>query len=94
MIQYFSDNLFYMTGVKTAWSELQKAKFDSIQNALCDQPWWPLPKGGPAGLEPNFLFCCAVSIPIFLYVAEVGTKIFDTPSINASKYVWKRWRGL
>ncbi|QIW99795.1 hypothetical protein AMS68_005313 [Peltaster fructicola] len=92
MIAYFSESLFFMTGVKEIYEEKQRPKFGAIAGLLSDQPWWPLPKGGPAGLEPNFLFCAFVSIPVYLYVAELGTKMFDRPSIKISQAIWQRFK--
>lgn len=45
-------------------------------------------------MEPNFLVCVAISIPIFLYVAEVGTRLFDDPSVKISRWAWQKWKTL
>lgn len=94
MIAIFSEKLFYLTGVKQAWSDEQKVTYAGIANRWRDAAWWPFPDQGIYGLEPNFVFCVALSIPLFLYVAEIGTRVFDTPSVNASRWVWQKWKTL
>jgi len=93
LITTFSVYLLFMTGIKQV-AEHEVARFGAYQDMLRKQPWWPLPEGGPAGLQPNYLFCAAISIPFFLYCAEVGTKLFDLPSVKASKWVWQKWQSL
>lgn len=85
LIGIFSERLFYLTGVSTPVLESQWERVGPIVNKWHDASWWPLPDGGPAGLEPNFLFCVALSIPLFMYMAELGTKLFDTPSVSMSR---------
>jgi hypothetical protein len=99
MIGLLSERLFWLTGV---WSGDQIAfkgqdqmdKFGHLQNKWRDASWWPFPAGGKAGLEPNFLFCAVISLVVFLYVAELGTKIFDTPSVTASRWVHEKSKKL
>jgi hypothetical protein len=94
MIGLVSERLFFLTGVKTAENEEQVARFGHLQNKWKDAAWWPLPDGGQQGLEPNFLFCSVLSIITFLYVAEMGTKMWDMPSTRFSAYAWRKIRTL
>lgn len=89
MILIFAEQLFYMTGVKKMWTEDHKV-YAWWADRLVKQPWWPLPQGGPYGFEPNFVFCLLVCIPVFMYVAEIGTRLFDEPSVKASQWLWKK----
>lgn len=92
MIGLLSERLFYLTGVKKGPLDPDaQAKFGHLLNKWYDASWFPFTNDGLYGLEPNFLFCCAVSIPIFLYIAELGTKIFDTPSVRVSRWVYGRF---
>lgn len=94
LIAIFSERLFYLTGVKAPINADQIARVGYLHNKWHDASWWPLPDGGPQGLEPNFLFCVALSIPIFLYAAELGTKVFDIPSLHFSRRAWLHLKGL
>lgn len=88
----FSERLFYLSGVKKGLlDEDAMAKFGHLLNKWYDASWFPFTDKGLYGMEPNFLFCCAISIPVFLYVAELGTKIFDTPSVRVSRWVYLRF---
>jgi len=86
MIGILSERLFYLTGVKTPLYPQEQKMFGHLYNQWHDASWWPFPDGGPLGLEPNFLVCVAISMPIFMYCAEVGTKLFDLPSVKISRY--------
>ncbi|CAK4031428.1 acyltransferase like [Lecanosticta acicola] len=92
MIGIFSERVFYLTGVKSPIDLDSFVKFGHLYNKWHDAPWWPFPDGGYAGLEPNFLFCVALSIPLFLYVAELGTKAFDAPSIKTSNWMYRKMK--
>jgi hypothetical protein len=94
MIGLVSERLFYLTGVKSPENEEQAARFGHLQNKWKDSSLWPFPDGGPPGLEPNFLFCSVLSIITFLYVAELGTKMWDVPSTKFSAWAWKKIRTL
>lgn len=72
----------------------QEARIGYLHNRWHDASWWPLPDGGPSGLEPNFLLCVALSIPVFLYAAEIGTKMFDTPSLHMSRRLYAKLKGM
>ncbi|KAK4618066.1 O-acetyltransferase PaAT-1 [Fulvia fulva] len=94
LIGILSERLFFLTGVKSPTDLASFVRFGRLHNKWHDLPWWPLPDGGPSGLEPNFLFCAAISIPIFLYAAEIGTKTFDAPSVKVSSWMYKKVRSL
>jgi peptidoglycan/LPS O-acetylase OafA/YrhL len=51
---------------------------------------WPLPKGGPLGLEPAFLILHVILLPFTLWVAEVVTKLFDKPSIRFAQWAYRK----
>ncbi|KAH8698695.1 putative acyltransferase [Talaromyces proteolyticus] len=57
-------------------------------------PGWinkfPLPKGGPLGLEPSFLAIHLIVLPLTLWLAEVLTKVFDDPSIRISQWLYNK----
>lgn len=80
-------------------------------NKWHDASWYPIPDGGPWGLEYNFVFCVFLSIPVsstnsqtapnadnvfqvMLYCAEVGTRVFDNPSVKLSSWAWKKLKQL
>ena len=84
MLGMVSERLFYITGVKSPPDKDQTERFGHLYNT------WPLPGGGTYGLEPNFLFCVGVSLVVFLYVAEVGTKLWDGPSVKVAKWVYQK----
>ncbi|KAF2768830.1 hypothetical protein EJ03DRAFT_327963 [Teratosphaeria nubilosa] len=86
-----SERLFYLTGFKTPDSPEHAEHFGPYVNGWRDREWWPFKGPNEAyhqGLEPNFWVCVTISIPIFLYVAEIGTRLFDGPSVKASRWVW------
>lgn len=94
MIGIFAERLFYLTGLKQPWTDDQKEMFGMYQNKWRDSGYWPFPEGGPYGLEPNFLVCVGITIPLTLYLAEVGTRVFDIPSVTLSRWVWQKWKTL
>lgn len=57
-------------------------------------PGWvncfPLPKGGPLGLEPSFLVLHLLVLPLTLWLAEIVTRVFDDPSNNVSRWLYNR----
>lgn len=88
VLRFFLAGLYYLAGVKKpqdgdTWASLWLQWYDAS--------WFPFTNHGPIGLEPNFLFCAAISITIFLYVAELGTKFLDAPSVRMSKWVYLRY---
>lgn len=91
MIAFFSERLFYLTGVKRHMDEGAVSMFGSIENKWYDASWFPFTDQGPYGLEPNYLFCLAFSIVVFLYVAELGVKSIEAPSIRFSRWVYSRY---
>ncbi|KAF2165023.1 hypothetical protein M409DRAFT_67687 [Zasmidium cellare ATCC 36951] len=95
MIGLLSERLFFLTGTKghnVTPEAIQK--FGHLQDLWKNAAWWPLPEGGPKALEPNFLACVAISIPVMLYVAEIGTKAFDTPSVRVSNWAWAKFKAM
>lgn len=94
MIALLAERLFYLVGLKEPQFDDQKIIFGPYYNKWHDASWWPLPDGGPMGLEPNFWFCVVICIPTFLYVAEVGTRLFDTPSVKMSKWAWQKLKSM
>lgn len=53
---------------------------------------FPITKAGPLGLEVSFLLPQLILLPVTLWLAEVGTKLLDEPSV---KFVhWFRQRTL
>ncbi|KAI4916858.1 hypothetical protein J4E90_003362 [Alternaria incomplexa] len=56
-------------------------------------PGWvdkfPLPKGGPMGLEPAFWLSQLIILPITLYAAEVVTKLVDEPSVKLANWLYR-----
>lgn len=94
MIGLLSERLFFLTGSKHPHNEESAQRFGHLQDKWKNAPWWPFPDGGIKALEPNFLVCVAISIPIFLYVAEIGTKAFDLPSVTVSNWAWRRFKAM
>lgn len=91
----FSERLFYLTGVKKGpLSDEDIARYGHLVNKWHDGGWWIFSNDGPYGLEPNFLFCVAVSLPVFLYVAELGTTMFDAPSVRFSRWAYNRLKRM
>ncbi|KAH6668217.1 acyltransferase family-domain-containing protein [Halenospora varia] len=56
-------------------------------------PGWvnafPVSHGGPLGLEPAFLICQAVLLPLTLWVAEVTMRIVDDPTVKFSSWLYR-----
>ncbi|KAK8033501.1 Acyltransferase [Apiospora marii] len=105
LIALVSERLFYLTGVKRGpLSDDEALKFGHLMNRWRDHPrWWPLPRHPtpsavdvrqpyPYGLEPEFLLCVALSLPVFLYAAELGTRAFDEPGVRAARWAYRRLR--
>ncbi|KAK8052199.1 hypothetical protein PG993_003584 [Apiospora rasikravindrae] len=102
LIALYSERLFYLTGVKRGpLSETEAARFGHLMNRWRDNPNWPFPRHPTPsavdvrqpyyyGLEPEFLLCVALSLPLFLYAAELGTRLFDEPSVRASRWAYRR----
>lgn len=88
VLNYFLVRLFYLTGFK---KPLDDDPLASLWNRWYDSSWFPFTNNGPVGLEPNFLFCAAISVIVFLYVAELGTKFLDSPSVRLSRWAYLRF---
>ncbi|KAL2279308.1 hypothetical protein FJTKL_13515 [Diaporthe vaccinii] len=91
MIGFFSERLFYLTGVKKNMDEGAMSMFGSIENKWYGASWFPFTDQGSYGLEPNYLFCLVVSIVVFLYVAELGAKSIEAPSVRFSRWAYGRY---
>lgn len=99
MIGLLSERLFWLTGVWKDADPIYRGqenidKFGHLHNQWHDAWWWPFQDGGPSGMEPNFLFCAFISTIVFMYVAELGTKLFDEPSNTASRWVYEKSKKL
>lgn len=95
MIGILGERLFYLTGIKKIDLNDTQAveKFGHLANQWHDAAWWPFPDGGLYGLEPNFLFCQVICVVVFLYSAEISTKMFDAPSVKVAKWVYTKLKG-
>ncbi|PPJ55246.1 hypothetical protein CBER1_04313 [Cercospora berteroae] len=94
IIGLYSDRLFYLTGVKIPSSDDDIQRFGHLTNKWKDSSWWILPEGGPYALEPSFIFCVLMSLPVMLYVAECGTRMFDIPGVKISRWMWTKMKSL
>ena len=60
-------------------------------------PGWvgkfPLPRAGPFGLEPAFLLCHVVLLPVTLWLSELGTVLIDEPSIKFAAWCYRKALG-
>ncbi|KAK8042853.1 hypothetical protein PG994_013336 [Apiospora phragmitis] len=103
LIGLVSERLFYLTGVKRGpLSDAEAAQFGHLMNRWRDDPrWWPFPRHPTPsavdvlqpywyGLEPEFLVCVALSLPVFLYAAELGTRLFDEPGVRVSRWAYRK----
>lgn len=90
LIGILGERLFYLTGVKSPSDLNSFVKFGALYNRWHDASWWLLPDGGPVAFEPNFLFCVAICIPFMLYGAEIGTRMFDLPSVKVSNWMYRK----
>lgn len=91
MIGLFSERLFWLAGVKYRKDDIAQALFGHLWGRWYNASWFPFTDSGPFGLEPNYIFCAAVSIVAFLYVAELGTKLLDRPAVRVSRWVYVRF---
>nr|OQO02408.1 hypothetical protein B0A51_17664 [Rachicladosporium sp. CCFEE 5018] len=94
IIGLFSDRLFYLTGFRGPKPLMDDPyePFLALYNKWHDSAWWPIPDGGPQGLEYNFVIVVLLSLPVMLYCAEVGTRVFDEPSVRLSSWAYKKWK--
>lgn len=81
MIWIVGDRLFAASGL------MRPAYKDNL-------PGWigkfPLPKGGPMGLELAFWVPQFILIPANFYVAEIVTKVIDEPSVKLANWAYRR----
>jgi hypothetical protein len=93
LIGLISERLFWAAGVynnRDIATVESASKLSYLNNRWFDLPWWPFPATGLYGLEPNFLFCASISLLIFVYLAEIGTRVFDTPSIHIANWIYAK----
>ncbi|KAF2857237.1 hypothetical protein K470DRAFT_301470 [Piedraia hortae CBS 480.64] len=84
---------FYLTHIPLLWTA-----GDRISRVL-GQPrehamWWDgilaIPDVGPTGLTSRFLVVQAIVLPVNLFLAELGTRWIDQPSVKLGKWVVKK----
>ncbi|CAK1362713.1 uncharacterized protein RHO25_007033 [Cercospora beticola] len=49
---------------------------------------------GPVGWQPGVVLDLALSLPLMFWVAEIGTKVFDRPSVRMSSWMWEKWKSM
>lgn len=52
----------------------------------------PIPDVGPTGFNCRFLVNLAIILPICLLLADLGTRVLDTPSVNAGNWLVRKLR--
>lgn len=50
--------------------------------------WFPISDRGPLGMEIDNIVPQIILLPLTLWAAAVVTKLFDTPSVKLSKYLF------
>jgi peptidoglycan/LPS O-acetylase OafA/YrhL len=50
---------------------------------------FPLPAWGPLGLEVRFLLPQLIMLPLTLWAAELGTRLFDEPSVKFAAWLFR-----
>ncbi|TVY47203.1 hypothetical protein LOCC1_G003421, partial [Lachnellula occidentalis] len=64
------------------------------QNHQDNIPQWvnvfPLSDAGPLGLELRFLAPHFICLPLTLWLAEMGTRVFDEPSVKFAQWAYKK----
>jgi peptidoglycan/LPS O-acetylase OafA/YrhL len=88
------ERLFYLTGLKEPITPETKLNFGHYTNAWKHASWWPFPEKETPGLEGGFWLCIIICMPLFLYLAEIGTRCFDEPSVRFSSWVWRKLKTL
>ncbi|TQS36178.1 hypothetical protein Golomagni_03378 [Golovinomyces magnicellulatus] len=57
-------------------------------------PGWinlfPLSKAGPLGLELSFLLPHFIILPVTLWLAEIGTRLIDEPTVRFTQWLYRR----
>lgn len=49
---------------------------------------------GPHGLTPGIILNLMLTLPVMFFVAEMGIKVFDRPSVRLSQWVWEWYKLL
>lgn len=52
--------------------------------------YWALPDAGPWGMEVNLVAPHLILLPFTLWMAEIGTRTIDEPSVRLAQWLW-RW---
>ncbi|KAK4226569.1 acyltransferase 3 [Podospora fimiseda] len=87
ILNVVGDRLYHAVGwVRTAASD-HPEKMEAWSNKF------PLPMGGPLGLEPAFLLPQLILLPLTFWVADVVTRMVDEPTVKFSAWMYKRVQG-
>ncbi|KAK3352628.1 acyltransferase family-domain-containing protein [Lasiosphaeria hispida] len=82
------DRLYHATGyVRTMGTPAELAELANWANAF------PLPKGGPMGLEVAFLAPHIIILPFTLWMADIVTRLVDEPAVRFAQWMFKRTLG-
>ncbi|TAQ88833.1 hypothetical protein B7494_g2853 [Chlorociboria aeruginascens] len=88
---------FYLVHGPVLWflgDRLYSATGWARKTNLKGTPQWvdifPLPSGGPLGLEMSFLLPHLVLLPVTLWLAEMVTKLVDDPSVKFAQWLYGR----
>ncbi len=84
MLQTVGDRLYVMTGyIRPHYY----GNLDAYMNLL------PIPHWGPIGLELSFLVPNLICLPLTLWVAEMVTKMVDTPTVKFGQWLYRKTLG-
>ncbi|KAG9236701.1 acyltransferase 3 [Amylocarpus encephaloides] len=75
-----SDKLYAAVGWSRDWNNEGIKEWENL---------WPLSKEGPLGFELSFWVPHLVILPVTLWLAEVGTALFDKPSVTFSHWLYR-----
>ncbi|KAI5360280.1 putative acyltransferase 3 domain-containing protein [Septoria linicola] len=88
----FSRIVLILTGFGHLGGPDANSPYDRIPIAAW-RPAFP-PHIGPAGFQPGMLLDLTLSLPVMFWVAEMGTKIFDRPSVRMSVWMYQKFKKL
>ena len=43
-------------------------------------------------MTPGLMLDFTISLPVMFFVAEIGTKLFDRPSVTMSAWMWQKYK--
>lgn len=69
------------------------ASFGTVVDGLPRSTWddrLHIPDFGPIGLNSRWLASLAITLPVCLVVADIGTRLLDLPSVQAGKWLVRR----